>query len=191
MMRVLRQTQVLQHMGSMKRISLLRHAKSSRDDPALDDFERPLSERGRGAGPEIGAAMAENRIEPDIVLCSSARRTRQTLDLIAGRLGRPHETRILDALYMAGAPEILSHINALPGAFGHVLVIGHNPGLEALAAGLADPQRSDEPALRRLRKKFPTGALACFEFDAANWTCVAEGEGRLVCFVTPNGRERW
>jgi len=174
----------------MKLVSLLRHAKSSRDDPSLDDFERPLNARGRKAAPEIGAAMTENRIEPDIVLCSSALRTRQTLDLITRRLGRPREPRILDALYMAGAPVILSHINALPDDFEHVLVIGHNPGLEALAAGLADPTRSDEGALRRLKRKFPTGALAGFEFDAETWRDVTQGEGRLVSFSTPNGREK-
>lgn len=169
----------------MNYVSLLRHAKSSWDDPQQKDFDRPLNERGRRAAPLIGAYLAAHGLAPDIVLCSSARRTRETLKLLVESLGRPKNTQILDTLYLASAPSLLAHINALVETFRHVLVIGHNPGLEMLASELADPVGSDKLALRRMAGKFPTGALARFEFDVDEWKGVARGEGRLIAFVTP------
>lgn len=169
----------------MKYVSLLRHAKSSWDDSQQKDFDRPLNERGRRAAPLIGAYLAAHGLTPDIVLCSSARRTRETLKLLVESLGRPKNTQIVDTLYLASAPSLLAHINTLAETFAHAMVIGHNPGLEMLACELADPGGSDELALRRMAGKFPTGALARFEFDANEWKGVARGEGRLIAFVTP------
>jgi phosphohistidine phosphatase len=174
----------------MKYVSLLRHAKSSWDNPQQKDFDRPLNERGRRAAPMIGAYLAGHGPAPDIVLCSSARRTRETLKLLIESLGRPKNTQILDTLYLAGPPSLLAHINALPETFSHVLVIGHNPGLEMLACELADPLRSDVLALRRMAGKFPTGGFARFEFDVEHWKDVAREDGRLAAFVTPRDLEK-
>lgn len=169
----------------MKYVSLLRHAKSSWDDPQKKDFDRPLNERGRRSAPAMGAYLAAHSLAPDIILCSSARRTRETLKLLVECIGRPKNTQIVDTLYLASAPSLLAHINALAETFTHVLIIGHNPGLEMLANELADPRGSDELALRRMISKFPTGAFVHFEFDVDNWKGVARGEGRLIAFVTP------
>lgn len=169
----------------MKYVSLLRHAKSSWDDPQQKDFDRPLNDWGRRAALAIGAYLAAHGPALDIVLCSSAQRTRETLKLLVESLARPKNTQILDTLYLASAPSLMAHVNGLAEKFTHVMMVGHNPGLEMLACGLADPLGSDELALRRMAGKFPTGALARFEFDVDEWKGVARGEGRLAAFVTP------
>lgn len=169
----------------MKTLTLLRHAKSSWDIPARADFDRPLNARGARAAPLMGRFMAKNGIAPDVVLCSSAVRTRQTLDFILPGMRRPKETRILDALYEADAAALLPFVRAMPDPLSQALLIGHNPGLEDLAANLADPESSDQEALGRMKKKFPTAGLAHFIFDADVWRDIAPGAGKLIIFVTP------
>lgn len=163
----------------------MRHAKSSWAEPAQRDFDRPLNQRGEKAAILIGAYMAQHDVTPDIILCSSSCRTQATLTLILRNLARPKTMRVNDALYLASAPSILAQIRALPDNFHHVLVIGHNPGLEMLAAGFARARCSNNSALRRMINKFPTGALARLDFDVVKWTEIATGEGRLIDFVEP------
>ncbi|HPE30605.1 MAG TPA: histidine phosphatase family protein [Parvularculaceae bacterium] len=174
----------------MKTVSLLRHAKSSWEEPEGADIDRPLNDRGRKAAPQMGAYLAATEFAPDIVLCSSAKRTRQTLELIMPSLTRPKETRILDALYEAMPGTLLAQVQALPDHMRHVLIVGHNPGLEMLAADLVGAAASDPHALKLLKKKYPTGAFARFEFDAPAWKDIAPGMGRLVAFVRPNDLDK-
>jgi phosphohistidine phosphatase len=147
----------------MKRLYLLRHAKSSWDDPELADHERPLSARGRRAADAIGAHMREHGIEPQLVLCSSATRTRETL----ARIGLSGE--IEPGLYGASASELLARVRELPPSLESVLLIGHNPGIHDVAL-----------ALTGAPGKYPTGALATIEL--AGWTA---GSGRMIDFVRP------
>ncbi len=172
----------------MKRLSLLRHAKSSWNDSTKDDFDRPLNKRGRAAAVLMGAFVEENTGAPDCVLCSSAVRTRETLDLIAPLFSaRPH-IEYSRGLYLASPPDILKAIGAAPQQYAHILVIAHNPGLHMLALDLADPARSRAPELGRLAEKFPTAALAHFEFDIADWDEPLRRRGALLHFATPKER---
>ena len=148
----------------MKRLYLLRHAKSSWDDPELADHERPLSARGRRAADAIGNHLREHGIEPELVLCSSAARTRETL----ARIGLSGEVE--RDLYGASANELLARVRELPPGVESALLIGHNPGMHDLALAL-----TGEP-----RDKYPTGALATIEL--AGWTA---GSGRMIGFVRP------
>lgn len=157
-----------------RRLLLLRHAKSSWDDPALADFDRPLAPRGRGAAKLIGAYLRDERIRVQLVLCSSARRALQTLELVAPS----GEARIERELYGASASQLLERLRRVPDDAEAVMLIGHNPAIQDLAIGLT------AGAGDVLRDKFPTGALATVSF-AGPWRALALGHGELVGFVRP------
>ena len=168
----------------MRNLLLLRHAKSSWDDSALDDFERPLSQRGRETAPLMASYMASHNLQPDYVLCSSAVRTQQTLSLVLPAFGpRPPAVVYDDALYLAEPRALLARLATLGGTCHHVLLVGHNPGLHALALELTGAGERRE--LAHLALGFPTAALASIEFVAGRWGEIAPGQGRLRLFVTP------
>jgi phosphohistidine phosphatase len=159
-----------------KQLELLRHAKSSWADPDLADHDRPLNARGRAAAALVGRHMHQQTPPPDLVLCSSATRTRQTLQLL--ELGADAQVRFEDELYGAGAAGLLARLKAVPTSVGAVLLIGHNPGLEDLTRLL------DRDGLTSVHK-FPTAALAVLAFDIGAWNELAPGTGHLATFFTP------
>lgn len=170
----------------MPALSLLRHAKSGWDDPGLSDFDRPLAARGRNAAPRIGRWMSrwmeETGPAVDLILCSSARRTRETLDLIAPFL-RPRPSVVFeDGLYHAEAPLLLRRVRAL-GPVRHALVIGHNPGLHELALTLAG--KADAAELRALAAKLPTAGFVALEAAGSTWNDLGPRSCRLAAFMTP------
>lgn len=165
----------------MKTLYLLRHAKSSWKNEALDDFERPLSKRGRAAAASIGRHLAETGIQPSQVLCSSAKRTRQTLERLQGMLATPLPARFEKGLYLADAPTLLRRIKRLNDSLLSVMLIGHNPGLESLALLLAAD--GEAPLRRQLAAKFPTGGLAVLEASVDRWADLAPGCASLTAFV--------
>lgn len=167
----------------MKVLYLLRHAKSSWDDPGLADRDRPLAPRGRKAAGRIAAHLRAERIEPAVVLCSSAVRTRQTLDAILPALEGATEILVEDALYAAGAESLLARLRSVPEAAPSALLIGHNPGIADLAFVLAGG--GDADALRRLREGFPTGALATLAIPQAGWEELGDGDAELTAYVVP------
>jgi phosphohistidine phosphatase len=169
----------------MKRLYLLRHAKSSWDEPTLVDHERPLAPRGRRAVKVMAKHLRREGIAPQLVLCSSSRRTRQTLTRIAPGLGKSADVQIRSKLYAASAPELLEVLREVPDGVESVMVIGHNPGIQDLALSLA----RDGPQITRVRGKFPTAALATLEFRAA-WRELAPGSAELVSFVKPKELSR-
>src|SRR5947208_6008892 len=136
---------------------LLRHAKSSWDDPDLDDHDRPLAKRGVRAAGAIARHIRREGIQPALVLCSSARRARQTLDLIAPAIGDA-DAWVEPELYGAGVADLLRRLARLPPSVPSAMLIGHAPTLQDLALRLAG--RGDPEALGRLRAKMPTAALA-------------------------------
>ena len=166
-----------------KTLLLLRHAKSSWDEPGLADFDRPLARRGREAAPRIGREMAKRSWLPDRALVSTARRTRQTWELAAAELPGEVPVSFEDSIYEAPAARILAAIRETPETAATLVVVGHNPGLEDLAVLLASPD-SDREALARIGKKFPTAGLARFPFDG-EWTGIGRGGARLTEFMTP------
>lgn len=160
----------------MRHVHLLRHTKSSWDEPTLADHERPLAPRGRRACKKLAKHLRREGIRPDLVLCSSSRRTRETLELIRSAL-KGAVIEIEDGLYAADSDRLLARLRELPETAGSVLVIGHNPGLQDLALTLA-------PGSAELAEKFPTGALASFAFDTP-WLRVGEVGAVLVAYVVP------
>lgn len=171
----------------MRKLYLLRHAKSSWDDPALDDFERSLNARGREAARAMGRHMVEASIRPDMVLCSSALRTRETWNIVGSAMtGIP--VSIEDGIYAAGKGDLLKRLRLLDDHLGSVMVIGHNPGLERLAAALSTG-RGDQKAVERMEEKYPTGSLAVLECAISHWPEIEAGTCRLVEFVRPRDLE--
>ena len=160
---------------------LLRHAKSSWDDPDLPDHERPLAPRGRRAAAALGARLAKRGPEIGRVLCSPSARTRETLSLLD--LSERIPVRFEQKLYLGSAETLLSCIRRLPSGVRSALVIAHDPGLEHLARMLAPDGRPK--ALRRLAEGFTTGALAELRVPAEGWRALAPGAAFLERFVRP------
>lgn len=165
----------------MKRVYLLRHAKSSWKDDSVADRDRPLAGRGRRAAKAMAGHLEAEGIRPDLVLCSPTRRTRETLELVEAAFGDRVEASVDEALYGASEPELLTRLRELAHEVGSVMLIGHNPGLEELALALA----SDGEGLARMREKYPTAALATIDLPAERWSAIERGSGELVGYVRP------
>lgn len=166
----------------MRTLYLLRHAKSSHDDSTLADHDRPLAPRGDKATPVVADHMRDAGVVPDVLLCSSARRTRQTLDLLGDAVPAACDVRIEDGLYQANADTLLRRVRTLPDDAPRAMLIGHNPALEQLALLLA----ASGEHLDRMTTKFPTAALATLEAAIDGWSDLAPGSARLIGFVRPN-----
>lgn len=166
----------------MRQLLLLRHAKSSWDDPGLSDHSRPLNARGRAAAGAMRQAMLGLSLSPDVVLVSSARRTLQTLEALEP-WGEMPLIEPMDALYLATAPELLRILNGVAETARSVMIIGHNPGLHELAVMLTGGARDPADA-RRLAEGYPTGALAEFSVPGP-WRSLAAGGARLHRFLCP------
>ncbi len=167
----------------MKTIYLLRHAKSTDKDTPLADVDRPLSERGETDAAAMAGYMAKAGIEPALVLCSSAKRARDTLTGVLPALGRKPAPILEDGLYHADAGGLLRRLCEVDDAIPSVMLVGHNPAIEELARKLADV--GDTQARARLMEKFPTGALAVLEADAASWREIKKTRARLTAFIRP------
>jgi phosphohistidine phosphatase len=161
-------------MADGKHLHLLRHAKSSWAEPALADHDRPLAPRGRRAAKLVGKHLRDRQIELSLVLCSPAKRARQTLEFVAPT----GEVVIERGLYGASAEQLLDRLRQVSDQDDAVMLIGHNPAIEELAAGLA----GDGAEL--IGEKFPTGALATLTFSGP-WSDVALGAATLESFVRP------
>jgi phosphohistidine phosphatase len=167
----------------VRRLILLRHAKSSRGELLQSDFDRPLSGRGRRASSQMGAHLHRSGLEPDLILCSPSRRTKETLALLPRTLFP--DARIVEdaALYHANAGVLLDAIRNSDAQYSTVMAIGHNPGMQQLAMDLA--VKSRDAATQRLSDKFPTAAAAVYDIDAERWHLTGPECARLVAFVTP------
>jgi len=165
----------------MNMLHLLRHAKSSAKED-VEDHQRPLSRRGRKTARRVGRNLLAKLGAIDLVLCSSARRTRETLDLVLDELSPAPRTLIEDELYLASREKLAARLGRLDTGDVNVLLIGHNPGLHELAVALAD---QTSPAFRALASgKFPTAAYASFSIPA-DWSALGSSRHELIGYVTP------
>lgn len=172
-------------------LTLLRHAKSSWADVSLDDFDRPLAPRGRKAAPAMAAALLREEVCPDLILCSPSVRTRQTLALILHAAGGalPRHAIVFDRrLYHAAPDGLLGVVAEVAPRYGHVMVIGHNPGLHELVLRIGGP--GDGAAVTSPTITMPTAAVAVIDFPALEaWPTVAAARGRLRLYMTPATEE--
>jgi len=168
-------------MRPLRTLYLLRHAKSSWAEPALADQSRPLAPRGRRDAKRIARHLVQLEIQPELVLCSSAVRTRETLERIRIARGGGSTVRLEDELYGASAEQLLARIRLVPEAIASVMLIGHNPGLRDLALFLVE----DGVDLARLEEKFPTAALATLTIPGGAWSRVEPGDAVLTAYIVP------
>jgi phosphohistidine phosphatase len=172
----------------MLTLSLLRHAKSSWKDTALPDLDRPLATRGMVEAPLMGKAMAKHGLDPDLVLCSTARRTRDTLELALPQLKTEPKIIYEDGLYHGTPAEMLAILHAVGAGAGQILLVGHNPELQTFALDLIG---SGAKQLKdRLEAKLPTAGLVVMRFPAGAWGDVAVNSGKLELFLTPRDMEQ-
>ena len=167
----------------MRTLYLMRHAKSDRGNPALSDIDRPLAPRGRRDAPAMAAYMREHDYRPDLVLCSPATRTRETLALLQPALGPDIRVEYDRKIYLGSPDVLLRRLRDVAETIASVLVIGHNPGLERFAAALAP--RGDRRALARMRDKYPTCGLAVIHLHIDRWEQADLGSGTLTDFMVP------
>lgn len=175
---------VPEHTGAVsRRLYLLRHAKSSWDEPGLPDRDRPLAPRGERAARRMGAHLRSIGLRVPLVLCSPARRTRDTWSIvgegIGGSVGGEPEVRYEPVVYAAAVADLLELLTALPDLEA-VLLVGHNPGLEDLARAVDD---------NAVGAKLPTGTFVTVEFDKP-WTGFVPARSHLTALVRPKDLAR-
>lgn len=166
----------------MKRLALLRHAKSDWADAGKPDFERPLNTRGREAARAIGRSMHDEDLHFDLILASPATRSVETLDEASHAYGAAEHRTLDEDIYLASPVTLLDLVRGISDDVQGLLIVGHNPGLERLALMLSRRGGADR---EKLAEKFPTGALIEIVFDVEHWADVAEGSGTISRFTTP------
>ncbi|MBI2279127.1 MAG: histidine phosphatase family protein [Bacteroidetes bacterium] len=160
----------------MKVIHLIRHAKSSWDNPDLDDFSRTLNERGKKDAPFMANKLKELGCNPDYFMSSPAKRTTETSKIIATALSYDIEKTIFDErIYHSSLPQILKVLNEIPNSFNTIILVGHNPTLTQLSNYLTDD----------FIDNIPTCGIVKIELDIDNWQHIIQGIGRKIFFIYP------
>jgi len=171
----------------VRTVYLWRHAKSDWAEAGLKDHERPLSERGKKAAPLMAAYLKAKKYRPDLILCSTARRTVETYDALNEVLAGSLTVRFEDGIYLAEPRHLMDRLRWLEDAVKSVMIIGHNPGVAQLASQLAHAAKNgeEEKTHKRMREKFSTGALAVIKLPIKAWADLKDGQGRLADFMRP------
>ena len=168
----------------MKTILLLRHAKSDWGDSELTDFDRPLAKRGQNDAPLMGEVIKQFDHVPDLILSSPALRAKETAQLVAAACGYEKPIEWVETFYTGGCDDSLTILQGLPDKVERVMIIGHNPTMEELAATLLsadmDEEWRDEWVVR-----IPTCGLVCLDFNIIEWSMLEPGDAVLRWFLIP------
>lgn len=167
-------------MAEHKILTILRHAKAEAGHAMQDDHDRALNERGQAVATALGNHLEKRGVQFDLVLCSTAKRTRQTLELL--HLSGEPQVEFAQRLYLASANEILQVLATVPDSVSRVLLVGHNPGLHQLCLKLA--KQGEEEMIDIMSLKYPTCSMASFECGA-HWEKIAQANSMLLDFMTP------
>jgi phosphohistidine phosphatase len=168
----------------MKRLTILRHAKSSWDDSSLGDFDRPLNPRGWNDARRIGREFNRRGLRFNFGLASPAARVRETLDGLAESYGQfTFEIRFEPRVYEASLATLLDLVRTFPESANAALLVGHNPGVERLIIELT----SGSELRDQVTQKFPTAAAALIDLRADRWADVRSGSGTLAELILPKG----
>lgn len=167
----------------MRKLVILRHAKSSWSMPGMDDFDRPLNERGTRDTPRMAKWLKEQHLIPQQVLCSPAVRTTETLALLCDTIAMEPPTHFDDALYLASSDTILKKVSQLPDDAEVAMVVAHNPGLHDTALNLLSP--IERSSAGDMRAAFPTAACAVISLPITHWSNIAWDIGALTSYMVP------
>lgn len=169
----------------MLRLYIMRHAKSSWAIPGARDFDRELNDRGLEDLVKVSKVLKNESFFPDKIICSSATRTRQTLDAVMNAFSHEPEIVFTERLYSSGLAEYIEIINANSESNAKsIMIIGHNPMCGSLAISL--PGSGEAPELEKIAYKYPTAALTIIDFDTNNWSEVSKGKGILLKSIFPS-----
>lgn len=168
----------------MKRLTLLRHAKSSWDDPVSRDFDRPLNKRGARAALTIGHYARNQEMQFDHLIASPAVRVTETLDHFFEGYGKVLEVNWDRRIYLASSATLMDVLRDAPEKAESLLMVGHNPGMEDLILSLV-PDDGNSALRDDVEVKFPTASLAVVEFHLDRWEDVGANTARLVSFTRP------
>jgi phosphohistidine phosphatase len=166
-----------------KTIFLLRHAKSDWNDPALSDHDRPLNQRGQNAANKMAAVFKSIALKPDLVICSTAVRARETLEHVIPGLPQSTAVEYRRNSYLASPRTLLKTLNAVHDDYQSAMLVGHNPGTEELAEALIADGHPD--AMRAMLTKYPTAALTVIHADVNNWKGLTFRANKLLAFIRP------
>lgn len=165
----------------MKRLTILRHAKSSWNDPHLEDFNRPLNDRGWKSARRLGRELEKRGVKFDLVIASPAARVRETIDGLTEKLKLNIEIRFEPRMYAASEGMLLTIVREIRESSHAPLLVGHNPGLQQLIVALT---HNDHDDLRKdVERKFPTAALAALELPAHRWNEVKLASGKITDLI--------
>lgn len=168
----------------MKTLYLLRHAKTESAKATEGDIDRKLTPRGIDASKTVGSYLRERGYNPAFVICSPARRTRETFELVMRSAGLAPPHRFEKVIYLATIDKIMDQITKMDDHIKSLMIVGHNPGMHHLAITLAQPENTDMRTTLAL--KYPTGALTVLRFAVDSWKSIEPGEGELIDFATPD-----
>jgi phosphohistidine phosphatase len=163
---------------NMKRLFVLRHAKSSWADAGISDFERPLNDRGTAAAPLMGTVMRRRGFEPEAILSSPAERAKQTAAAAREAAGFAAGIRFDERIYEASTQTLINVLSEL-GSERSALIVGHNPGMEGLVRALTGRSES-----------MPTAALAVIDLDIDDWASIKPGSGTLLEVIRPKDMQQ-
>ena len=172
----------------MRQLYLMRHAKSSWDNPKMSDFERPLNPRGKRASKFMGTFMFENNMSPDLVLCSAAQRTKETFERLMPQLDKKPEVKFLKILYEGAVSDYLNEITSKGTKHQSMLVIGHSPIIQLLAINLI--KNTECKDYSRVAHHFPTAALANIKLNIKSWSELELRSGTLLGYYLPRELEK-
>ena len=163
----------------MKTVYVVRHAKSSWDDPLQDDFDRPLNSRGRKDAPRMGKRLQERGLHPDLILSSPAERALSSCLIIAENIRYSLNRVVLDQrLYLADEGQLLAVIHSLNDAHDEVMIFAHNPGLTDFVNRVAG---------QAVTNNLPTCGVVALQFSVQSWTCVEWGSAKVIFLDYPKG----
>jgi phosphohistidine phosphatase len=166
----------------VRRLIVVRHAKAAWPE-GVADAERPLADRGRLDAPRAGRWLEDEGLVPDRVICSPARRTRETLALVSGVWSAAPPVEYDERVYAAGVASLLAVVRGAPPSARSVMLVGHNPGMQGLTVALAGDEAS-EGDIERVAEKYPTCAIAVLEVPGT-WSALAPGGAQLTRFAVP------
>ena len=173
----------------MKDLFILRHAKSSWSAPFLNDFDRPLNKRGKQACVDIGQWLHKQNITPELVVCSPAKRAKDTWKRVKKEQMAYGKNKFVASLYLASPSELLNVIKKVPAKISSLMLIGHNPGMHQLILQLVNTKALNSEQtqdLQRIIHKFPTAGFAHIQFNVSDWVDVAPLTGKLYRMMMPS-----
>jgi len=170
--------------GIVKKLTLLRHAKSGWDDPVARDFDRPLNAKGKRAAHRVGEYLRDHHLDFDHVVASPAVRVVETIENLVAGSGETMTPAWDKRVYLASAVSLLDVVHEADDRYDSLLLVGHNPGLEDLVLMMV-PDRTGDEARDQIEEKFPTASIAEISFPVEHWEDVQPNSGTLSLFIRP------